>query len=221
MALQDLRENYQQPPLRRADLAADPFDQFAAWFADAQAAGLHEPNAMTLATVSSNGRPAARTVLLKGIDGADARHRGFVFYTNYTSDKAADLAAHPHVALNFHWSPLARTVRISGPSEKTSFQETDAYFQSRPRGSQLGAWCSHQSRTIDNRGVLEDRQRELEARHPEGTPVPTPGFWGGYRVTPEAIEFCSCFPLVFFLREKVPSYEQYALGETWAIDIWI
>lgn len=192
MSLQDLRQSYDAPPLDPATLAGDPFDQFNAWFADAQSAGLREPNAMTLATADTAGTPSGRTVLLKGVDDANTPKRGFVFYTNYASSKASDLAANPKAALNFHWDdhPRAvRTVRIAGTVTKVSEQETAAYFQSRPRGSQIGAWVSHQSAVIASRKVLEDRQRELEAQHPGDAPLPVPPFWGGYRVTPTAFEF--------------------------------
>ncbi len=192
MSLQDLRQSYDVPPLDPADLAADPFDQFAAWFSAAQSAGLREPNAMTLATADAQGTPSARVVLLKGVDAAKVADRGFVFYTNYGSDKASDLDQNPKAALNFHWDdhPRAvRTVRIAGAVTKVSAQETKDYFQSRPRGSQIGAWCSNQSQAIASRAVLETRQRELEAQHPGDAPLPVPPFWGGYRVSPISFEF--------------------------------
>ena len=178
MVLQNIRQNYDHPALRRSDLAADPFDQFATWFANAQAADILEPNAMTLATVCANGTPAARTMLLKGVDDANTLHRGFVFFTNYTSAKAKHLALHPHAALNFHWDTLARTVRITGSVAQVSADETAAYFHSRPRSSQIGAWCSHQSNIIETRDILEAKQRELEAKHPSQHPHPRPPFLG-------------------------------------------
>lgn len=192
MSLQDLRQSYDVPPLDPADLAADPFDQFAAWFAAAQSGGILEPNAMTLATASAAGVPSARTVLLKGIDEAGAPDRGLVFYTNYGSAKAGDLAENPRAELNFHWdgqTRRVRTVRIAGAVQKVSAQETADYFTSRPRSSQIGAWCSHQSEVIDSRDVLETRKRELEAEHPGDGPLPVPPFWGGYRVAPTRFEF--------------------------------
>ena len=195
MALQDLRQSYDVPPLNPADLAGDPFEQFAAWFAAAQESGIREPNAMTLATADATGAPSARTVLLKAIDDANHPTRGLVFYTNYGSSKARDLADNPRAALNFHWDETnhggqtVRTVRIAGSVQKVSAQETADYFQSRPRGSQLGAWCSHQSEVIASRDVLEIRQRELEAQYPGDTPIPVPPFWGGYRITPTRFEF--------------------------------
>ena len=195
MALQDLRQSYDVPPLNPADLAGDPFAQFAAWFAAAQEAGIREPNAMTLATADATGAPSARTVLLKGIDDDAHPDRGLVFYTNYGSAKASDLNDNPRAALNFHWDETnhggqtVRTVRVAGTVQKVSAQETADYFQSRPRGSQLGAWCSHQSDVIASRSVLESRQRELEAQYPGDSPIPVPPFWGGYRVTPTRFEF--------------------------------
>lgn len=226
MALQDLRQNYTPPPLAAADLSPDPFTQFEAWFEDAQAANILEPNAFTLATVNADGHPAARTVLLKGIDepdeatsgdvaggdsgsdsggdsgGGSGGHsggdsgghsggvaRGFVFYTNYASAKGRDLAGNPHAAMNFYWDTLARCIRIVGSVSKVSAEETAAYFHSRPRPSQLGAWASHQSSVIADRGVLIQRLGELEAQHPEGDPIAVPPTWGGYRVAPESFEF--------------------------------
>lgn len=192
MSLQDLRQSYDASPLDPATLAGDPFDQFGAWFSAAQSAGLREPNAMTLATADAQGTPSARIVLLKGVDAPGAADRGFVFYTNYGSAKASDLAQNPKAQLNFHWDdqPRAvRTVRIAGTATKVSPQETADYFRSRPRGSQIGAWCSHQSQVIASRDVLEARQRELEVKHPGDEPLPVPPFWGGYRVIPTHIEF--------------------------------
>ena len=193
MSLQDLRQSYDVPPLDPATLAGAPFDQFNAWFADAQAAGIREPNAMTLATADATGTPSGRTVLLKGVDGAGTPDRGLVFYTNYGSAKASDLDTNPKAALNFHWddptTARVRTVRIAGTVQKVSVEETADYFVTRPRGSQIGAWVSQQSAVIASRKVLEDRQRELEAQYPGDAPLPVPPFWGGYRVTPTAFEF--------------------------------
>ncbi len=200
MAIHDLRQHYDlHPPLEADHLAADPVDQFLFWFDEAGQAGIREPNAFTLATISADGRPRARTVLLKGVDPPASTHaadglapaapRGFVFYTNYDSDKGRDLEAHPLAAMNFHWEVQARCVRIEGPITKVGPEETQAYFHSRPRASQLGAWCSRQSAVIADRATLGCRFAELEARYPEGTPIPVPPFWGGYRVMPLTIEF--------------------------------
>ncbi len=190
MALQDLRQHYDDAGIEPADLAADPFEQFRRWFADAEAADIEEPNAFNLATVSPEGRPHARIVLLKGVDEASRGDgRGFVFYSNYESDKARDLDANPAAAMNFYWDRLHRCVRIDGAVSKVGRGETEAYFHSRPRASQLGAWCSNQSSVIPGRGVLEAEYDRLDALYPEGTTIPVPPFWGGYRVTPTGLEF--------------------------------
>ena len=180
--LPDLRQSYDRSTLDRDDLPADPLDLFAAWFADAQAAGVPEPNAMTLATATPEGRPSARIVLLKGADA-----RGFSFYTNHESRKGRELDAHPFAALVFWWGPLERQVRIEGRVERVGAAEADAYYASRPRGSRLGAWASPQSMEIPDRSVLDRRLAEAEAAHPAD--VPRPAFWGGYRVIAEAVEF--------------------------------
>lgn len=176
-------------PLARAglderSLAADPVVQFSDWLAAAATAGLPEPNAMVLSTVSAQGRPRSRTVLLKS-HGED----GFVFYTNRTSGKGRDLAANPWASLLFPWYALGRQAIVSGPVAPMSAAESEPYFHSRPRGSQLGAWTSRQSTAIASRAVLDDRYAELDRRWPEGTVVPMPPFWGGYRVLPETMEF--------------------------------
>ena len=178
-----LRKEYTRAGLNRADVHSDPVVQFNAWFEETLAAGLHEPNAMIVATATANGRPSARTVLLKGYD-----ERGFVFYTNYEGRKAGELDANPACALLFYWGELERQVRIEGCASRISNEESDAYFASRPRGSRLGAWASEQSRPVEDRTVLEERVRDLEAEY-EGRGVPRPPFWGGYRVEPDTIEF--------------------------------
>jgi len=179
-----MRRHYTAAGLAEADLAEDPMDQFGHWLAEAAAVGVDEPNAMVVSTVDAQGQPSSRTVLLKGYD-----RRGFVFYSNYGSRKGAELAANPKVALLFLWHPLARQVVVTGRAERVPAAETEAYFRSRPHGSQLGAWASEQSRPVDERGELEQRYAELERRYPPGEPVPVPPFWGGYRVTPAAVEF--------------------------------
>jgi len=161
----------------------DPFALFDQWFAEARASEPNDPNAMALATADAAGRPSVRMVLLKG-HGRD----GFVFYTNREGRKAADLAANPHAALLFHWKSLRRQVRIEGPVTLASDVESDAYFASRGRDSQLGAWASDQSRPLADRATFEARFAEVQARF-EGQDVPRPPFWGGYRVTPAVIEF--------------------------------
>jgi pyridoxamine 5'-phosphate oxidase len=180
----DLRKEYMLRGLSEADLDADPILQFQSWFDDALAAHLLEPNAMALATATPDGRPSARMVLLKGVDA-----RGFVLYSNYESRKGGELAANPWAALVFFWVELERQVRVEGRVERVSGEQSDTYFHSRPRGSQLGAAASHQSQVIPGREPLEVRVRELEAAYPGETPIPRPDFWGGYRVVPEVIEF--------------------------------
>lgn len=171
------------PGLHRDMLDPDPVAQFSRWLADAEAAGLPEPNAMVLATVSAAGQPRGRTVLLKSHDTD-----GFVFYTNRTSRKGTDLAAVARACLTFPWYALRRQVIIEGAVQELSTPDSEPYFRSRPRGSQLGAWASRQSTVIGSRDELEKRYAELEQRW-ASEPVPMPDFWGGYRVVPAAIEF--------------------------------
>jgi pyridoxamine 5'-phosphate oxidase len=170
--------------LDEAEVPADPAVLFARWMDDVVSAGLPEPTAMVLATVSPAGRPRARTVLLK-----DYGPEGLVFYTNRTSAKGQHLAGQPYACLVFPWHPLQRQVIIEGPVEALPTGESEPYFHSRPRGSQLGAWASRQSSVLASREELEGRYRELQERWPEETVVPMPEFWGGYRVLPEVMEF--------------------------------
>jgi pyridoxamine 5'-phosphate oxidase len=183
MNLDDLRREYTQRGLREEDLAPDPFIQFGVWFDEVAQADIREPNAMTLATATPDGRPSARMVLLKGADA-----RGFNFFTNYESRKGNELTANPRAALVFFWVQLERQVRVEGHVERLSSEESDAYFASRPEGSQLGAWASQQSAVLPGRGPLEARYEELRAQY-EGHEAPRPPFWGGYRVVPETVEF--------------------------------
>jgi len=178
------RKEYEQAALDEATVARDPIAQFAAWYDDAVAAGLSEPEAMTLSTATPDGHPSARIVLLRGFDP-----RGFCFFTNYGSHKGRELAANPHAALTFHWAALERQVRIEGRVERTTPSESDAYFQSRPSGSRIGAWSSPQSAVIRDRAALEDLYERFRAAHPDDTAIPRPDHWGGYRLTPERIEF--------------------------------
>lgn len=164
------------------ELADDPMEQFRTWFDEARALGLPMPEAMTLATSNSNGRPSARVVLLHGID-----ENGFVFHTNYESRKGRELEANPQAALVLYWHPLGRQVRVEGRIERVSEEESAQYFRTRPRGGQLGAWASRQSEQIESRDVLEERVRRLEREY-EGREVPLPPFWGGYRLLPDRIE---------------------------------
>jgi pyridoxamine 5'-phosphate oxidase len=206
MALADIRREYTLAGLRRSDLDTDPIVQFNRWFAQATGARAGgrwrrffirlykslllvtgtEPmdlNAATLATADRNGRPSARVVLLKGVD-----LRGFVFYTNYESHKGRELAENPRAALVFYWADQERQVCVTGTASKLSREESEAYFRSRPKGSRLAAWASRQSEVIAGRAVLEDRWKELHARHP-GDDVPLPPYWGGYVLAPDRIEF--------------------------------
>lgn len=179
-----LRRNYTQESLSETDVQADPIAQFDHWFREALNSELPEPNAMTLASATPDGRPSARTVLLKGFD-----HQGFVFYTNYESRKGAELDENPRAALLFTWLELERQVRIEGAVERVSPEESQAYFQSRPKESQIGAWASPQSRVIAGRDLLETKMQELSTTFKHDAVLPLPPFWGGYRVRPEHIEF--------------------------------
>jgi pyridoxamine 5'-phosphate oxidase len=182
-----MREAYQRRALDEGDLAPDWLTQFSRWFADAVAAALPEPNAMIVASAGGDDQtlqPSARTVLLKAYDT-----RGFVFYTNYDSRKAQDLAVNPYVSLLFPWHPMARQVIVQGIARRTGRDETAAYFRTRPHGSQLGAWASAQSTVIATRGVVDASYAELAARYPEGEQVPVPPHWGGFRVAPRSVEF--------------------------------
>ncbi|MGN6665675.1 MAG: pyridoxamine 5'-phosphate oxidase [Trinickia sp.] len=180
--LADLRKEYARGSLDETSVDANPFRQFEAWFKQAQDARLPEPNTMTLATVDARGYPSARIVLIKGLD-----ERGFVFFTNYESRKGRDLAANPRASLLFYWIELERQVRIEGTVVKTSAEESDAYFNSRPLGSRIGAWASDQSRQIESRALLEAREKSFAERF--GEHPPRPPHWGGYRLVPETIEF--------------------------------
>ncbi len=178
-----LRQDYAQRGLRREDLDPDPITQFNAWLAEAQARQLIEPNAMTLATVDAGGQPWTRTVLLKICDA-----RGFAFFTNYDGAKARHLAANPRAALTLWWGALERQVNITGVVEKTSVEESDAYFHSRPGSSQLGAWASAQSEVVTGREQLEAQFTAALEKYGE-VEIPLPPFWGGYRLVPQTVEF--------------------------------
>jgi pyridoxamine 5'-phosphate oxidase len=169
-------------PLRKGDLDPDPINQFQRWFDEAKAAGQPEPEAMALATSTPSGEPSVRFVLLRGLD-----HRGFVFYTNTNSRKGLELAANPVAALAFRWWTLERQVRVSGPVEAVDAEESDAYFRTRPRGAQLGAWASAQSDLLADRAVLEQEVEAVTTRF-DGREVPRPPWWGGYRVRPLEVE---------------------------------
>lgn len=178
-----IRKDYQQRTLNESDVAPDPIRQFSTWWEEAQNSQIDEINAMTLATASADGLPAARIVLLKGFD-----ERGFVFFTNYNSYKGRQLEENPRACLVFFWKELERQVRITGIIEKLSSEESDEYFHSRPVGSQIGAWTSPQSQVIGSRQELENREKELAAAF-AGKEIPRPSHWGGFRVQPHIVEF--------------------------------
>ena len=183
-SIADLRQNYTLAGLSETDLNSDPIEQFNSWFQQALDADLLEPNAMTLATATPDGKPTARIVLLKGVSA-----KGFVFYTNYESQKGQQLIANPYAALVFLWNKLERQIRIEGKVEKLTAEESAEYFHSRPKASQLGAWASDQSRVIPNREVLEEKLVGLQEKYSGDATVPLPEHWGGFRVVPNRIEF--------------------------------
>jgi pyridoxamine 5'-phosphate oxidase len=182
--LADLRREYARAELDRTHVADDPLEQFQDWFDETLDAEVEEPNAMTLATAAADGTPSARIVLLKGLD-----ERGFHFYTNYDSRKGTDLSQNPHAALVFLWKPLERQVRVEGPVERMPDAASTEYFHSRPRGARLGAWASPQSRVVENRAVLEQNLKEVQAEYGDQDEIPRPLHWGGYVVRPLQIEF--------------------------------
>ncbi|MER5909654.1 pyridoxamine 5'-phosphate oxidase [Streptomyces sp. NPDC001982] len=182
-----MRKHYRVEGVDESDLAAHPMDQFRRWFEQAALAAAHgtiyEPNAMVVSTADAEGRPSSRTVLMKHYD-----EQGFVFYTNYESRKARELAENPYVSLVFPWHPIARQIVVTGTARRTGRDETAAYFRTRPHGSQLGAWASTQS-TVTTRAELDAHYAELSARYPEGEQVPVPPHWGGFRIAPQTVEF--------------------------------
>ena len=182
MDLAALRAEYALGGLHESDLAPDPTTMFRAWIAEAAASGMHEPNAMVVATVSAEGVPSSRMVLLKGVD-----ETGFRFFTNLGSRKGSELAANPRCSLLFPWHPLERQIRIDGVAGELPREDIAAYFASRPRGAQLGAWASRQSSRVSSREELDERFAAVEARFPDE--VPLPDWWGGYVVVPDAVEF--------------------------------
>ena len=206
--LTGLRHEYDAHGLRRADLHSDPLKQFGAWFAAALAADIRDVNAMSLATATPDGKPSVRIVLLKGFD-----ERGFTFFTNYDSEKGKHLEANPYAALCFFWPKLERQIRITGSVDRTSREDSAAYFHSRPPGSRLGAWVSKQSEVIDSRQILDARLEQMKERF-EGGEITLPPHWGGYRLKPDQIEFWQGRPNRLHDRFR---YSRRADG-TWQID---
>ncbi len=184
LSLEDLRDDYGREPLNEQNCETNPIVQFERWFQDVQAADLKEPNAMTLATATPEGRPSARVVLLKEVSDL-----GFVFYTNYGSRKAQEIETNPFAALTFHWPELARQVRVEGRVRRVPREQSVAYYRSRPKGSRLGAWASRQSEVLPDRSALDARWKELQEQYATNDDVPVPEFWGGYCVAPDSIEF--------------------------------
>ena len=182
VSIAELRREYARARLDEANISPDPMIEFARWFAEATVAEVLEANAMALATATRDGVPSVRIVLLKGYD-----ERGFVFFTDYRSRKGAELQANPHAALALYWAELERQVRITGTVSVVSREDSETYFQSRPRPSRLSTWVSHQSQVIPGRGVLDQREREVREQFPDD--VPLPPHWGGFRVWPETLEF--------------------------------
>lgn len=183
MSIADIRKDYQLKSLTEDEVAKNPFTQFSTWWDEAVGSAIDEVNAMALSTVSPEGRPSSRIVLLKGFD-----EQGFVFFTNYNSNKGKQIERQQFVSLLFFWKELERQVRIDGIASKVTADESDAYFHSRPVGSQLGAWASPQSQKITDRSVLEQALESVKTKYSENT-IPRPAHWGGYRVKPSKIEF--------------------------------
>jgi len=182
--ISDMRENYDRSTLDEQHVDSDAMKQFNSWFQEAIDEDVVEPNAMIMSTINSDGHPTSRTLLLKGVEDG-----GFVFYTNYNSDKGKEIAENPNISLLFLWKKVQRQVRISGIAHKIPKEQSEAYFHSRPKGSQIGAWVSPQSQVIANKDILETRKAELIEQYKDDDELPLPEFWGGYKMKPQKIEF--------------------------------
>lgn len=213
LAIADLRREYMREGLREGDLDPDPFRQFERWFGEAMAANVIETNAMVLATATPDGRPSARIVLLKGVDDT-----GFVFFTNYESQKGRELEANPHAALLFYWAELTRQIRVEGQVARVSVEESQAYFNTRGRSSRLGAWASRQSTVIESRAVLDARVAELEREYEGRDQVPLPPYWGGYRLIPSRFEFWHGQPSRLHDRMQYSIRQDGSQDGSWKID---